>query len=253
MNNDSSNITGEELELFDRYLNNEMQEEERRLLTEKLEKSELLRQKVNYVRELQLGISEAALQEDMNQFHANIIVETQSNDQKKSPIKFKKYALAAMTVGTLLAISWLLRFQTNKQDKIFTTFYKPDPGLITAMSTQQDYIFDKGMVAYKIGNYKEAIQLWHSLEPERINSDTLQYFLGNAYLAQQENTKALDYLIKVSEKKQSAFYEDANWYLGLVYLKMNNLTDAIKYISSSTHEKKEALLDMIVIKHPKVE
>ncbi len=253
LNKEYLNITEEEWTLIEQYLMATVQNEELLLFRKKLNNDVELQKKVNDVRELQLGIKEAVLQNEMNYFHNNLTGATKRNENRPWSVFLKKYTLVAASIGLLFLMGWLIFFRSSKEDKIFSSFYIPDPGLITAMSTQQDYIFDKGMVEYKIGNYKQALQLWSSLEPERKNSDTLQYFLGNAFLADNENSQALKYFTKVSENKQSAFNEDANWYLGLVYIKRNDFATAYKYISLSSREEKQQLLKLISTMQPKAE
>ena len=43
--------------------------------------------------------------------------------------------------------------QETVHQKLFAQFYQEDPGLITAMSSEGQYEFDRAMVDYKSGNY----------------------------------------------------------------------------------------------------
>lgn len=242
MKEDNLHITQDDLEIIEKYLAGDMPADARKNFEQTLDDDPLLQQKLQHVKELQTGIQEVILQERLEAFHKNL----QYGIPVKSArvISFKRLAVAASVACLVLLAGWLLFLNPNKNEKLFATYYKPDPGLITAMSTSADYIFDKGMVAYKIANYEEAISLWKSVEQEK-QSDTVQYFLGSAYMAKKDDDKALTYLNKVAANNQSAFNKDANWFVGLLYLKSGDQTEAKKYIEKSEHRKKQELLNAL--------
>lgn len=151
--------------------------------------------------------------------------------------------LAAASVIIIAALGALLYFNSSTSDsKLFSNYYKPDPGLIGTMSVSDNYLFDHAMIDYKTGEYAKAISTWESLLKTHPVNDTLNYFLGSAYLAINNSTKALGYFKIVTNQQESYFYKDACWYMGLALLKDDKKKEAISFIEKSNHQNKEKLL-----------
>jgi tetratricopeptide (TPR) repeat protein len=108
---------------------------------------------------------------------------------------------------------------------------------VTAMSSNANYEFDRGMVDYKTGNYQDAIERWENLLAEKPENDTLNYFIGSAFLAMDDPAHAKSFLEKASHMTSGIFAKEASWYLGLSFLKSGNHEEAIKYLQNSEREE----------------
>ncbi len=73
-------------------------------------------------------------------------------------------------------------------------------------------------------------------------NDTLNYFIGSAWLAKEDGEQAIPYFKKVIAAPGSYFLSDAYWYIGLALLSQNKTGEAIPFIKQSGHEQKDALL-----------
>ena len=102
------------------------------------------------------------------------------------------------------------------------------------------------MVSYKQGAYAEAIAQWEPLLNEKPKNDTLNYFVGVAHLANNNESEAITFLQWATEKENSQFLSDAYYYLGLSYLKKGNKENAIHFFKLSKHKKSTALLSELV-------
>lgn len=241
-----NNISPEELERIEQFLDNEMSSEQSGAFSQLLQEDKALQQKVNEVRLLRIGIDEAILENNLNDFHTDLTRSTPQSQQGGKVISFGRRLLAAASVIAIIGLAawWFLQKET-KYEKIYSSYYKADPGLLTAMGPSDNYTFEKAMVDYKNGDYSKAIEAWMSLQKDQPNNDTLIYFLGVAYQANEENEEAIKYLERVVANPDSPFLKEACWYLGLAYLKEEKIEKAKEYIQRSGDARGKSLLDAI--------
>lgn len=227
-------ITPDEFERIERYLTQSMDENEANLFTHELNTDIVLKEKVAEVRLLLIAISEESLKVNLDRYHGNIEEKSKPVRNDAPVVSMKRRWLVAATILAMLATSvWVFLNQSNNYGKLYSRFYLPDPGLPTYMSSSADYNFDKGMVAYKDKDYKQAITEWMPLLRAQPANDTLNYFVGAVFQAMDENEKAIPKLQLVASDTTSVFNKDACWYLGLSYLKTGLSDSAVIYIERS--------------------
>ena len=151
---------------------------------------------------------------------------------------------ASVTLLATLSI-WLFTSSKNKFEKTYATYYKPDPGLMSAMGTSDNYFFNKAMLLYKTGNYKAAIDEWSKLKNELPQNDTLTYFLGAALQADGNNAAAIRLLKSMTTDPAKSFYKEACWYTGLALLKQGAVKEAIPYLEKSDRPESSELISKI--------
>ena len=110
------------------------------------------------------------------------------------------------------------------------------------MSSNTNFEFYDAMVNYKQGDYKVAIKKWTALLENNAVNDTLNYFLGMAYLANKNEKVAIPLFKTVTKNRNSYFKNDAYYYLGLAYLKSGNVQLAKKNLTFSTLDNSKSLL-----------
>ncbi len=138
--------------------------------------------------------------------------------------------------------SLLFLNQKTTEEKLFAAYFQPEPGLISAMGTSDNYLFDRAMVDYKVGDYDAALKTWGSLLASNPESDTLNYFIGSAWLMKEKEETAIAHFKKVIANESSSFRNDALWYTGLALLKSNRKSEALIFIEEAEHEDKLELL-----------
>ncbi len=220
-----------------------MPAEEQAVFAKKLAGDKELQTKTNEIRLLLLGVREAILEKKLDAFHA-ALPPRQQEEPANVKVPAARWLLAAAILLALFAGTWLFITLPSVNNQVYTRYYKPDPGLISAMSTSDNYAFDRAMIDYKTGAYEPAIAAWKTLLQSNNGNDTLLYFLGSAYLA-KTNTNSAIYYFKTLQNRQSGFSKDADWYLGLALLKKGKYTEAAAYIRRSEHPKKEAILNRL--------
>jgi predicted Zn-dependent protease len=220
----------------ERFLRSEMSADEAAAFERRMLADEQLREHVDELRLLMLGIQESVLHDKMNEFHSALPV------QMETPSRSKAWLPAASIIVVIAAAAFRYIASGNKNEALFAEYFHPDPGLISGMGVSENYIFDHAMIDYKTGKYAEAIKAWQDLQRSNATSDTLNYFLGAAFLAMKDAKAAESYLQKVAGDTTSVFSEEANWYMGLALLKEGKPQQALPYIQRSTHKEKETLI-----------
>ena len=244
--NRNTDITPEELATIERYIFKQMPQDEYETFSRKLEEDEDLREKTKSTRLLLLGIQEAELTDRIDAFHKDLPFFKQKKVKRAAKVfSFKKWLVAASVI-ILVGVGALLFFNHfNTQEKLFSKYYQPDPGLITAMGISQNYLFDHAMIDYKTKKYDSAIKAWQKLLAEKPDNDTLNYYMGSALLASDKSEEAIPYFEKVAKDTGSYFLDDSYWYLGLALVKQQKNEKAIFYIEKAKHANKEALLKQL--------
>lgn len=241
--NNYEHIPPGDIEQIERFLQGDMSAEERQAFVHRMNQDTALKQTTEEMEMLFLGIQEASLQKRLDRYHEDL--SAGSNNHTGSPKKSFSpkawLAAAAVVIATAFSIWWFL-LKTGREDDLYARYFHPDPGLPTLMSTTETYAFDRAMIDYKTGGYAAAIKAWDSLLQLNPQSDTLNYFLGSAWLAMKEPKKAIALFEKIIANPRSVFIKDAYWYLGLVWLKEGDITKAKSFILQSDHAEKESLL-----------
>lgn len=205
-----------------------------------------LQDKIDSVRLMLVGIQESSLSQKLEEFQKEIFSPEKKTSHSTGKIVAMKRWLVAASVIVIAGLGTMLFLnKSNQPERLFSEFYKPDPGLITAMGASENYLFEHAMIDYKTKNYDSAIKSWKELLKSNSSSDTLNYFIGSAFLAKEKSDSAIYYFQKVVSNPASYFFNDANWYLGLALVKQQKSREAIPYIEQSNHQNKEAVLQKL--------
>lgn len=233
---DNSNISQDLLETIERYYNDSIASGERVVFEKKLQNDPEFKTQVEDIKTLLLGIETQALKEQLNDFHKDI-KKTEKNTKVRF-LTFRKFAAAAI----IIAFGSFLFFNKPANEKLYAKYFKPDPGLPTTMSNTEDFKFYDAMVNYKRGDYTLAIEKWESLLSHKPQNDTLNYFVGVAYLADKNEKTSIPYLEKTVQQTNSVFKNEAFYYLGLAYLKVDNIQLAKENFIQSTINNSEDII-----------
>ncbi|MBD1262173.1 tetratricopeptide repeat protein [Maribacter polysiphoniae] len=235
-------ITQEQQEEFESVLLNQMDSKEKAVFNHKLNSDTELKKQFEEFKELFLAIEEEGLRNMMATFHNNLKGESSTITSTKS--KFHWYRIAA-SIAILISLGiWFFNKQ-SPNEKLFKRYYSVDPGLPTVMGNNDNYAFYEAMVDYKQGNYDVAINKWEKLLLTNQDSDTLNYFLGSAYLANGNTNKAIILFENTLNSGAPTFSKEAHYYMALALLKNNNIEEAIKHLKMVPDEKSQELLKKI--------
>jgi len=110
------------------------------------------------------------------------------------------------------------------------------------MGASDNYLFDRAMVDYKVGDYDAALQIWENLQESKPANDTLNYFIASAYMGKENDEIAISYFQKVIINESSFFRNDALWYTGLALIREKKMKEAISVLEKAEHQDKDRLL-----------
>lgn len=239
--NPDYNITQEELEHIERYINKNMTFEELAAFDEKLKNNPDFKNQVEDIKTMLLGIETQALKEKLDKFHTEL-PETNISIDAPSKIRHLNFRKLVAAAAIIIAVGSIWYFGGNSNTKLYSKYYSPDPGLPTTMSTTDNFTFYDAMVNYKRKDYSLAISKWEPLLKNKPENDTLNYFIGSAYLASGKENQAIPYLETVTHFEESIFKNEAFYYLGLAYLKAENVELAKKNLNFSTIDDSKDIL-----------
>lgn len=230
-------MSQEQQEEFERFLLNQMELEEETAFNKKLNSSKDLKAQFEEFKTLFFAVEEEGLRMALNDFHDTL---PKKKASKKNHFIF--YRIAA-GIAVLMALGIWFFMQPSQHEKLFNEYFTPDPGLPTVMGNNENYAFYEAMVDYKQEHYGVAIQKWNKLYSSKPNNDTLNYFLGAAYLANGNGQNAIDHLKQSLKEGQGFFKNDAHFLLGLAYLKTNKIQLSIENLRHSNTDKGRKLAE----------
>ncbi|WP_298554857.1 tetratricopeptide repeat protein [uncultured Algibacter sp.] len=239
---DNSEISQELLEIIERYINGSMTIQELKDFNQLLELDKEFKTKVKDVETMLKGIEAQTLKEQLDEFH-EAIPQTIIKKPIRGKVRFLNFSKIAVAAALVLAIGGIWFFSSPKNEKLYTNYFKPDPGLPTTMGSTNNFAFYDAMVNYKHGDYNIAIDKWKVLQEKKPENDTLNYFLGVAHLANKNINDAIPFLERSIEAEDGfIFLDEAYLYLGLAYLKEGNVELAKKHLDLSETDTAKAII-----------
>jgi len=213
-------ISRETFEQIENYLLDRMEDRERQLFAQRMAADAQLAAEVALQRRLFTAVETGSLFPDRQP--------STSDRAKQNHTRW--YAAAAVLLLVGCAVFWFFRKEASLSNTgLYAEYYRPDPGLPVEMGIADSvaYTFYDGMINYKEGNYRAALSKWQKLEQMDSSTDTLQYYIGMAYLNNGDTDKAAVLLEGMTKRADAPFYERANWYLALAYLKKGDKENAL--------------------------
>lgn len=210
-----------------------------------LELDDEFKTKVEDVKTMLLSIENQSLKEQLDEFHKNI-PKTKVKKSKDKKVRYLYYSKFAAAAALIIAVGSIWFFSTPQNEKLYAKHFKPDPGLPTTMSSTDNFEFYDGMVSYKHGDYDIAIDKWKTLKESSPENDTLNYFLGIAFLANKNVPDAIPYLENAADAEDDfVFLNDTYYYLGLAYMKEGNIELAKKNLSLCETDASKLILSKL--------
>ncbi|HAS59653.1 MAG TPA: hypothetical protein DEQ87_03445 [Algoriphagus sp.] len=235
-------ITPSEYELIEAWLDGKLTKEQSLAFQHSENEDPEWSLKIQEVKILKNDLEAYLFKVELEKIHEEIV-----NQKPTKSASLSRWILAIAASLILILVSWwgIQSVFQSPNEKLFAAYYQTDPGLITAMSGSDSYEFDRGMVDYKEGKYKEALARWNLLLEEEFADDTLIYFVAMANLELGNYDLSQKLLKQVADENASEFKEDASWYLALIYLKNGELDPAKLMLSNLDRPEAQALLKEI--------
>ena len=242
------NLSPQECDLIETWLDQNGAQGQAPLLNEKLNQIPDVARKIEHVKKVREEIEDSIRKSKISEFHKHVLPDKKDSGIKTIANKLIKsnavrYGIAAILV-VFFGIFWMMK-SNSTSEKIFAENFKPDIGLPLKMNTQNAQGFYEGMLDYKQENYKEAIEKWQVLLKTKPENDTLNYFLGVAHLALGNAAKSLEYLESQERFRQGIFKEDAAWYAALAKIKEGKLEEGRQYLKNNPSDRTTKLINQL--------
>ncbi len=239
---DLQHISQEEFEQIEKYLNGNLESTELQNFEHKLKNDADFKTRFEDIKIVFSGIETQTLKEQLDIFHKEIgknSTNPETNHIKVHSLNWKRLLVAA---ALIIAAGSFWYLNGNYNERLYTKYFTPDPGLPTTMSSTDNYEFYDAMVNYKQGDYKTAISKWETLQKSKPNNDTLNYFIGVAHLANKNENNAILFLEEVTKDSNFTLVNETYYYLGMAYLIAGDLDKAKASLQNSTIDNSKALL-----------
>ena len=212
---------------MENYLKGRMSPQEQERFEREISQNQELREEVALHQQLVSSIETESVRHMLEQIHEENFTEEEAPVvPMRSRSRYFPLAIAASVALLILAGWWVFSWQSSQTEALYAAYFSPDEGLPTTLGYADDAQFAEGMVSYKLGEYTEALKYWQPLLSADPANDTLNYYSGLAYLANEQPEQAMQNLKPVAENEASGFHTDARWYLALAFLKNEQLADA---------------------------
>ena len=163
---------------------------------------------------------------------------------KTTTISVRSWLSIAAGLSIIIAMFWWWNTQPYNTDELFAQYYEPFPNVVAPLvksetsSTEYEIAFQ----SYEQGNYEQAVDLLTKIE-----SEEGQFYLGLAYLGQENATKAISHLVSTAKQPTNRFYQASQWYLALAYLKTNQPSKAIEILDLIQQDSGHIFYDKVLI------
>ncbi|WP_445717589.1 tetratricopeptide repeat protein [Flavobacterium sp.] len=151
----------------------------------------------------------------------------------KTAVKYLKHAAVLIPVGFVLG--YFINFALIQKPSI-DQFYSKDEGLPLYMGTRKTN-FENLMVLYRDNNMKAAFEMSEDILAIQPQNDTAIYFHAVIGYELKNFKVAKADFIKITQKKESAFYYDAVYRLGFTLKKLKEEKAAYQQFSTISKDQ----------------
>jgi len=226
--------------LIEKFLDNTLSDEERKLFDQKISELKEFSEEVKFQAEVASflhAIGKSSIKNDVQQIYAKYKEEQVEPSTTKSISLYTyttKWWMVAASIGIIVVSLVVVLFLDFKKpyETAFDDYYKPYKGLIVTRNSTMPLVSDivSGKSFYGTGNYEKALAYFLKARPafkERTLRKQLDLLISNCYLNMGDDMKALFYLNQIEREANATFAVDSrNWYKALTYLKMGNIVNS---------------------------
>ena len=162
-------------------------------------------------------------------------------DEKVKVRPLKNWMLFAASISFLIIVtfSWWFLSGTMSSTELYADFYSPYPDVITSRGSEQSKL-NNGLFLYESEQYGKAVKELEKFIIEYPAKKEALFYLGQAYLANDEEDKAIPLFKELKSSPDFSFVEATEWYLALSYLKVGDMNKAKKELSQISSSAKHA-------------
>ncbi len=224
---------------LDRYLRDEMDDQERKTFEEQFSTDDALTEELALHRDAMEGICLDGSQELKKRLQA---VEAElANpapavaDTKETNQRFLiTWVAIAASLLTVLLLGYLFVPSSSSPGELYVAYYQPFPNLINpaqrSTEVKEETFLEQAVRAYDAQQYDQAIALFE--QGDALSAPGYNFYYAASYLGMDQPERAISLLERVVQEKTDLFYEPGVWYLALAHLQANNPEAARPYLQT---------------------
>ncbi|MFP4449201.1 MAG: tetratricopeptide repeat protein [Bacteroidales bacterium] len=224
-----------------RYLDNELDDREKRAFEQRLAEEEDLKKEFEFQRDLKESLMEdevMQLRDKLNQ-----ITSEERTFRTFSVKHVVLYAAAAVVITIVSMGTWLYVNQLSKSpEELYTEYYNAYENIYSKRSgeniDEDNYsLIENAMGAYEQKDWEKAEKYFGLLLERESNDVFVNFYAGIVYLEQQKGQEAIETFETVTDDKENLFREQAYWYTALAYLQKEDIDSAREYLEKIVDEE----------------
>lgn len=198
--------------LIQKYINNRLTKEEQVLF------DDLYKNDADFIAEVKLHKDlKAAIR---NEERISLKKEFKKKDVNKVPFNWARLLVAA-SFAMLLSVGSYFMFKDSglTNQELFATNFEPYRNVMHPVVRGEENLtqIEEAFVFYENGDFSKFIKI---IESANYKDTDYNFYLANAYLANENVEKAKLILEDYLHNNDAKFFTKAHWYLGLIYLKL---------------------------------
>lgn len=214
-----------QIELFEKYLAGELQENEPSLFEERLRHDPEFAGDFSAFKMLVKGLKRYGLRQQLSAHEAEIRKEEKGKFRIFTTTRILRIAavfLVAAGISTFLYEN--LQTSSSTPHQLYTEYFSPYQNL-AGVRGNDEHFYSQGMAAYSAGNYGDALMYLKKVSKEdSVYKDALLYS-GICQLVLKNSNDAIRMFEKL-EKNDEVYSQQVNWYVALAYLQSDRPKEA---------------------------
>lgn len=240
------------LSQFDSYTAGKMTPKEKDVFEASLEKDVTLKQAFDDYLHLTEGLSAfgyAKFSEKIADWESEIAAE-----KNTKIVPLKSWYMIAATISLLIVavLGWWKFGMQDSSEELYASYYQPYPDILTSRGSSGETLLNEALYYYESGNYELAIEKLNKVLADDQDNNELRFYLGQAYLANNDALKAQTVFRSLLDQNNFALYDASEWYLALASLKTGNIIatkEVLQQINRNTNhayrEKSKQLIERL--------
>jgi tetratricopeptide (TPR) repeat protein len=211
-------------EIIDKYLSNELNEDEQKWFEHELTSNPDFAHEVL----LHKNINKAILENDIINLRSQLqTIETQTLNKRSFINEFFhfKWQYIAVAASITVLLSFGLRFMTQSNltnDELYNMYYQTydGEGAVRSANEKTDQELSQAMRFYNDKKYDEALVLFNSILDKDYSNVAVHLYAGIANMECFKYNEAVSSFQLIIDHHRNLYVDQANWYLAICYLKM---------------------------------
>lgn len=206
-------------EFIERYIQGEMNPEEKNWFEKEIEGNLLLKDEINLRKQVNSVLSDKDildLKMQLDKIHQEIFEVTEKGKGAIRQIYRRVYITASALAIFAIAFTVYMSNRNFSNDKLVELYYQPAQTTMNFRSSEpSNEALTEAMNVYNSKNYLEATRLFELILKKDQSHIGVNLYSGISYMEMKQFEKAENSFQKIVDSQPNPFVESANWYIGL--------------------------------------